>query len=58
MESIAITKIMISLQLTPPPPGGGGPPPPGDILNYSTDFHEIWCISSLTIMELITITRI
>ena len=56
MKSIAITKIMIAPQLTPL--GGASLPPRGDILNYLTDFHEIWCILSLTIMKSIAIARI
>ena len=56
MKSIAITKIMIAPQLTPL--RGAGLPPRGDILNYLTDFYEIWYILSLTIMESIAVTKI
>ena len=58
MESIAVTKIMVAPQLTPQ--GGVGRPLPrrGDILNYSTDFYEIWYISCWTIMKSIAITKI
>ena len=59
MKSIAIARIMVDPKFFPQ--GGrfpSSPSPLGDILNYSTDFHEIWYILSLTIMKSIAITRI
>ena len=57
-NQLPLQKLWSSPYLPPSPRGAGPLPPLGDILNYLTDFNEIWYMLSFTIMESIAISKI